>query len=315
MSIIEKAANKLGHPLAGPVFQQPATPEAVAAEQPSSRIEAAMQAERSHAIAAAAQAHAPGVVTDAGAATITSVHVDIDMKRLARMGFLTPDAERSQIAEEFRLIKRPLLANAFGQGGTPIRNGNLIMVTSALPGEGKSFCAINLATSIATEMERTVLLVDADVARPRLPEYLGIRADKGLLDVLRDESLNLSDVMLRTSISKLSLLPAGHSYKHGTELLASSAMNRLIGDLASRYPDRVIIFDSPPLLSTSEASVLATHMGQIVMVVEAEKTSQEALKEALNQIESCEVIGMVLNKSTPVLGNDNYYGYYGTYGK
>jgi protein-tyrosine kinase len=250
--------------------------------------------------------------TDAGT---TSMLVEIDLKRLARMGGVTPNAERTQVAEEFRLIKRPLLANAFGQGGAAVRNGNLIMVTSSLPGEGKSFCSLNLAISIATEMERTVLLVDADVARPRLPEYLGIRAGKGLLDVLQDPSLELSEVMLRTNIPKLSLLTSGHPCKHGTELLASSAMSRLVADLANRYPDRVIIFDSPPLLSTSEASVLASHMGQIVMVVEAEKTSQEAVKEALSQLESCEVIGMVLNKATAVLGNDNYYGYYGTYGK
>ena len=269
--------------------------------------------QREHAQTASATTPA-STDSDTGAG-VTSMQVEIDLKRLARMGGVTPDAERSQVAEEFRLIKRPLLANAFGQGGAAVRNGNLIMVTSALPGEGKSFCSLNLAISIATEMERTVLLVDADVARPRLPEYLGIRAGKGLMDVLQDPSLELSEVMLRTNIPKLSLLTAGHPYKHGTELLASSAMSRLVADLANRYPDRVIIFDSPPLLSTSEASVLATHMGQIVMVVEAEKTSQEAVKEALSQLESCEVIGMVLNKSTAVLGNDNYYGYYGTYGK
>ena len=309
MSIIEKAANKLGHSDAA--SQPQGAAEKTATENHTSRIEAAMQREHAQTASAATPASTD---SDTGAG-VTSMQVEIDLKRLARMGGVTPDAERSQVAEEFRLIKRPLLANAFGQGGAAVRNGNLIMVTSALPGEGKSFCSLNLAISIATEMERTVLLVDADVARPRLPEYLGIRAGKGLMDVLQDPSLELSEVMLRTNIPKLSLLTAGHPYKHGTELLASSAMSRLVADLANRYPDRVIIFDSPPLLSTSEASVLATHMGQIVMVVEAEKTSQEAVKEALSQLESCEVIGMVLNKSTAVLGNDNYYGYYGTYGK
>ena len=310
MSIIEKAANKLVH--TEPVLGQSDSASTPAMEKSANRIEEAMQRERPQA--------APSVTQPAASArpdvdAVSSMQVEIDLKRLAHMGCVTPDAERSQIAEEFRLIKRPLLANAFGQGGSAAKNGNLIMITSSLPGEGKSFCAINLAISIACEMERTVLLVDADVARPRLAEYLGVRMGKGLLDVLRDESLALSDVMLRTNIQKLSLLPAGRSDRHGTELLASSAMTRLISDLANRYPDRVIIFDSPPLLSTSEASVLATHMGQIVMVVEAERTSQEALKEALSQIESCEVIGMLLNKATSVLGNDNYYGYYGSYGK
>lgn len=309
MSIIEKAANKLVNN--DPASQPQAAAVNAATEKPASRIEAAMQREAAPEVPVT---WAP-VDSEADAAASTSMQIEIDLKRLARMGGVTPDSERSQVAEEFRLIKRPLLANAFGQGGAGVRNGNLIMVTSALPGEGKSFCSLNLAISIATEMERTVLLVDADVARPRLPEYLGIRVGKGLLDVLQDPSLELSEVMLRTNIPKLSLLPAGHPYKYGTELLASSAMSRLVADLANRYPDRVIIFDSPPLLSTSEASVLATHMGQIVMVVEAEKTSQEAVKEALSQLESCEIIGMVLNKATAVLGNDNYYGYYGTYGK
>jgi receptor protein-tyrosine kinase len=239
----------------------------------------------------------------------------INLARLHRMGVVSPDAEKSQVAEEFRIIKRPLIANAFGQGAARVKNGNLIMVTSSLPGEGKSFCAINLAISMAMEMDRTVLLIDADVAKPRIPEYLGIHADKGLLDVLQDKDLKLSDVLIRTDIAKLTVLPAGRTYKRATELLASAAMTRLIEDIGNRYPDRIILFDSPPLLATSESSVLATHMGQIVMVVEAEKTSQEAIREALSHIQSCEVVGMLLNKTTPTPGADYYYGYYGSYGK
>jgi receptor protein-tyrosine kinase len=239
----------------------------------------------------------------------------INLARLHRMGVVSPDAEKSQIAEEFRIIKRPLIANAFGQGAARVKNGNLIMVTSSLPGEGKSFCAINLAISMAMEMDRTVLLIDADVAKPRIPEYLGIHADKGLLDVLQDKDLKLSDVLIRTDIAKLSVLPAGRTYKRATELLASAAMTRLIEDIGNRYPDRIILFDSPPLLATSESSVLATHMGQIIMVVEAERTSQDAVREALSHIQSCEVVGMLLNKTTPTPGADYYYGYYGSYGK
>jgi receptor protein-tyrosine kinase len=238
----------------------------------------------------------------------------VDLARLKAAGFVTPDAERTEIAEEMRLIKRPLLTNALGQSADTVPRGNMIMVTSSLPGEGKTFCAINLALSIATEMDRTVLLVDADVAKPKLLQYLGIRAEKGLLDVLRD-SVSLPDVLLRTNIGKLTLLPPGKAYKHATELLASDAMDRLIEDLASRYSDRIVIFDSPPLLATSEASVLASHMGQIVMVVEADKTPQAAVREALAQIEdSGAVIGMLLNKTGGSKGG-GYYGYgYGKYG-
>ncbi len=315
MSIIEKAAGKIGmgaaHPPAPPV--EPAKPQ-----QDASMIEEALAKQREKQAAPFVATPVEPVFSapdfDTAAEGYSQVQ-SINLARLHRMGVVAPDAEKSQIAEEFRIIKRPLIANAFGQGTARVKNGNLIMVTSSLPGEGKSFCAINLAISMAMEMDRTVLLIDADVAKPRVPEYLGIHADKGLLDVLQDKDLKLSDVLIKTDIAKLTVLPAGRTYKRATELLASAAMTRLIEDIGNRYPDRIILFDSPPLLATSESSVLATHMGQIVMVVEAEKTSQEAVREALSHIQSCEVVGMLLNKTTPTPGADYYYGYYGSYGK
>ena len=306
MSIIEKAVDKLGKaadqliPQEPAVQAEPAAPEAVlikkaverAAEQP-----------------AAPQAPAPV------AESIGSHQIAISNHKLKQMGMISLDGERSQIAEEYRLIKRPLLMNAFGQGATPVRNGNMIMVTSSLPGEGKTFCSINLAISIAMELDRTVLLVDADVAKPSVLRYLGVKAEQGLLDVLRDDKLNIGDVLIKTNVENLSILPAGRTYKHATELLASEAMTSLIREIANRYPDRIVIFDSPPLLATSEASVLASHMGQIVMVIEAEKTPQEAVKEAVARIEgACDVIGTILNKATPIAGTDYYYGNYGSYG-
>jgi protein-tyrosine kinase len=316
VSIIEKAANKLG---ASSLPSSTVAEERPAPLDNDSVIEAAVA--RLHTSSAASDQE-PRVELDISDElelqvdeVVSSAAQQVDLARLKKMGTITPDSEKSQIAEEFRIIKRPLIANAFGQGTARVKNGNLIMVTSSLPGEGKSFCAINLAISMAMEMDRTVLLVDADVARPRIPEYLGIHADKGLLDVLQDKSLQLSDVMIKTNIAKLTVLPAGRTYKRATELLASSAMTNLVEDIGNRYHDRIIIFDSPPLLATSEASVLAAHMGQIVMVVEAEKTSQEAVSEALNHLQSCEVVGMLLNKTTPSPGTDYYYGYYGSYGK
>jgi len=313
MSIIEKAAGRIGAgaPRPAPAGGNPDHPEG------GSLIESALNKQRSsHSTPFVATPVEPIFnVPDAPALEGNSQVQSINLARLHRMGVVAPDAEKSQIAEEFRIIKRPLIANAFGQGTARVKNGNLIMVTSSLPGEGKSFCAINLAISMAMEMDRTVLLIDADVAKPRVPEYLGIHADKGLLDVLQDKDLKLSDVLIRTDIAKLTVLPAGRTYKRATELLASAAMTRLIEDIGNRYPDRIILFDSPPLLATSESSVLATHMGQIVMVVEAERTSQEAVREALSHIQSCEVVGMLLNKTTPTPGADYYYGYYGSYGK
>ena len=221
--------------------------------------------------------------------------VHLDLARLAAAGIVTPDAPRSQMADEYRVIKRPLITNATGKGAAPIRNGNLIMVTSALPGEGKSFTAINLAMSIAMELDHTVLLVDADVARPSVPQMIGLPPSRGLLDVLVDD-VDLGEVMLKTDVEKLSILTSGSPHARATELLASDAMNRLLEDMARRYADRIIIFDSPPLLVTTESRVLATHMGQIVIVVEAQRTQQSAVKQALATIESCPVKMMLLNK-------------------
>ena len=167
---------------------------------------------------------------------------------MRQYGIVTPEQGRTQIAEQFRVIKRPLLTNAFNKGPGMIKNGNLIMVTSALAGEGKSFCTVNLAMSIAMEMDRTVLLVDADVARPSVTKILGLGTERGLLDILLDEKLDLADVLIKTNVEKLTLLTAGTRHSHSTELLASQSMGELLKELAERYADRVVIFDSPPLL-------------------------------------------------------------------
>jgi receptor protein-tyrosine kinase len=245
----------------------------------------------------------------------SATYGQIDLARLRKAGMITPDGEKTQISEEFRVIKRPLLTNVFSRSATRIKNGNLIMVTSSFPGEGKSFSAINLAMSIAMEKDHTVLLVDADVAKPSIPASLGLAPSKGLMDLLLDESLRFSDVLIKTNVDKLTILPAGRWDAHATELLASERMNRLLEELAQRYDDRIVIFDSPPLLVTTESRTLASKMGQIVMVVEAAKTPQTAVKEALSQIEKCEVVGLILNKSAGLLGDDaTTYGAYGGYG-
>lgn len=235
--------------------------------------------------------------------------VEIDLKRLSALNMVTSDGERNPVAEEFRAIKRPLIDNAFSQNGRPVSRNNLIMVTSALPGEGKTFSAINLAISIAMELDHTVLLVDADVARPSVLRTLGLRSEAGLMDVLLDGRLDVSDVLLKTNIDTLSILPAGKNHRHATELLASQTMSKLLDEIASRYPDRIVIFDSPPLLLTSEARVLASQMGQIVVVVEAETTTMHAVKSALSQLEACSNVNLVYNKARSFPGQENY-GYY-----
>jgi receptor protein-tyrosine kinase len=236
--------------------------------------------------------------------------VDLDLARMREAGMVTAASGRTSLLEDFRVIKRPLLKRAFNEASAPGRPNNLIMVTSSLPGEGKTYCAINLAMSIAMELDHTVLLVDADVARPSVLRTLGLPAQRGLMDILVDDKLDFADVMLRTNVDTLSILPAGTSTPRATELLASSTMSNLVTEIAHRYPDRVIIFDSPPLLLTSESRVLAGHMGQIVVVVEAQTTTQHAVKESLRQLEGCSNVNLIYNKARDIPGIEETYDYH-----
>lgn len=235
--------------------------------------------------------------------------VQLDLDALTEAGFVTPKAQRSLTAEQFRVIKRPLLTNAMGKGAAPVTHGNRIMVTSAVAGEGKTFTAINLAMSIAMELDHTVLLVDADVSRPSIMKTLGLPSGPGLLDLLLANQTEMSDALLRTNIDKLTLLPSGTPHQRATELLASDAMSALVEEMGRRYPERIIIFDSPPLLMTTESRVLATHMGQIVMVVQAGQTQRAQVRHALETIENCPIKLMVLNQVREEERNSYGYGY------
>ncbi|QHE85911.1 XrtA-associated tyrosine autokinase [Hydrogenophaga sp. BPS33] len=289
-SLIEKAAQRLEQ------LRQAGADVPPAADAPATAAKAA------------APAAAPSVPPSEPPKTVSKT-VRLDLAALTELGFVTSNAPRAVIADQYRVIKRPLIANATGKGASAVAHGNRIMVTSAMPGEGKSFTAINLAMSIAMELDYTVLLVDADVSRPSIMKTLGLPQGPGLLDLLTNDKIEMSDTLLRTNVDKLSLLPSGTPHPRATELLASDAMTRLIEEMGHRYPDRIIIFDSPPLLLTTESRVLATHMGQIVMVVQAEKTLQSQVKHALTTIESCPIKLMVLNQ---VHGGDQEahgYGY------
>ena len=313
MSLIEQAAKRLEE-LKRTGVEIPEEPgSAPAPTQTTPELVAARLAEREASIGApAATAATRPSVSAAPPIDQRARMVELDLARLAAMGFVTQEAPHSPIANEFRVVKRPLLANAQGQNAASVRKGNLIMISSAMPGEGKSFSALNLAMSIAMEQDSTVLLIDADVANPTQLKLLGLPPAKGLMDVLTDH-LSLSDVILRTNVPKLSILPAGTPHQRATELLASTAMADMVGEMAARYKDRVLIFDSPPLLPTTESRVLAGHMGQIVVVVEAETTTHSALKQALSQLEACPVVMTMLNKA-PRSDVGQYYGYYG-YGR
>lgn len=245
------------------------------------------------------------------APTRRSRTVELRLDHLGQQGYLVPGRERSQLEEEFRIIKRPLLKNARGEGAAPVARGNLIMVTSALPGEGKTYTALNLAISLAMELDHTVLLVDADVVRPAILERLGLPPAKGLLDLLTTPELDMSEVLLKTNIPKLTVLPAGFGANsvNTTELLASAAMEQLLDELATTYSDRIVIFDAPPLLPSTESRVLATHLGQIVVVVEADHTPRASVQQAFATLEPCPVVLSVLNKSRAKKTN-TAYGYY-----
>ncbi len=239
-----------------------------------------------------------------------AIGIEISFADLADRGMVTPDSPRSPIAEEYRSIKRPLLTNIEGKGAATIRHPNLIMVTSALQGEGKTFSAINLAMSIAMEQDKTVLLVDADISKASAARLLGVPdSSPGLIDVLEGESLHIGDVILPTNIPNLRIVPAGRVHERSTELLASQSMYRVTDELAERYSDRVVIFDSPPMLLTNEAQVVASLVGQIVFVIAAEKTSQRAVSEALSMLGDEAMVGMILNKTKHAFTSKYGYGY------
>jgi exopolysaccharide/PEP-CTERM locus tyrosine autokinase len=309
MSIIERVVELLGP------IERPSTKSSAPGEKHDiSQLDAieravSMSAERSGFPEARELTAQPGAKPrPARPASRTARTLRVDLDRLRQQNIITPDGERTPIAESFRRIKRKILANvANPKAGAP---ANLVMVTSALAGEGKTFCTINLAISIALERDHTVLLVDADVARPSIPKALGLKAEKGLMDLLLDRRIDLAEVLCRTDIDRLTVLPAGTAHQQATEVLASDAMRVLLREMATRYHDRIIIFDSPPLLAASEAGVLASQMGQVVMVVEAGKTSEAVLKDALGRIESSNVAGLLLNKGEAP-GLEYGYGGYG----
>jgi exopolysaccharide/PEP-CTERM locus tyrosine autokinase len=318
-SLIEKAAERLEQLRRAGLDAAPQQPLAPSASAPQT---AAVEPAQPAPAAAAAQAVSAPVVspawpvltdapTESQRPTAKAVHLDLTALGVA--GFVTPELPRSSIASQFRVIKRPLLMNAAGRGASVVQAGNLIMVTSAMAGEGKTFNAINLAMSIAMEQDRRVLLVDADVARPSLSKVLGLPPGPGLLDLLVDNQIEMADAMLRTNVDKLTILPSGTPHPRATELLASDTMTDLIKEMGRRYPDRIIIFDSPPLLLTTEARVLATHMGQIVVVVQAERTLQTQVKHALSTIDACPVKLMLLNQVRG--GDQDAYGYGYGYGQ
>lgn len=232
--------------------------------------------------------------------------------RLQKLNMLVPGSHLGpEFSDEYRRIKRPLLSNAFGKTAQLVDKGNLILVTSSLPGEGKTYTAINLALSIAQERDHTVLLVDCDVTRSGTSRVMGVLDKPGLVDILENDSFTVGDAILRTDIHELCVISTGKQNEYVTELLASQRMQEFVEEIGARYDDRIIIFDAPPLLPTPQTQVLTGLIGQVVFVIEAGKTPQSIVEEALKMIPQEQATGLVMNKSEGMSTRGSYYyGYY-----
>ena len=314
MSTIEKAISK--HQEAKGGDNEQTVPARVADELSDGDAATAVAAAPEQPAAATATDQAPAPPTNghphAGAdpdAGSDAGYINIDVNELAEMGMVTDHRERNRINEQYRFIKRKLLKNAFGKAAHLLHHPNLILVSSASPNEGKTFTSINLAMSIALEQDKSVLLIDADVVHPSIGNVLGYQSPVGLVDYLLGDVGCISDVMYNTNVNKLKLIPSGSRHHLTNELLASDRMHALAHELATRYPDRIVIFDSPPMLGVNETQALANLVGQAVIVVEEGKTKLANIQEAVEQLDPEMAIGFVLNKSHETASKHYGYGY------
>lgn len=235
----------------------------------------------------------------------------VDRKGLLEAGFILPDAPVSSLAEEFRIIKRQLLLKVSGGSEVAADKRQTVLVCSAQPDEGKTFCALNLALSLAAEKDVEVLLVDGDFAKPEVLTILGLESGPGLIDAICEPGTDANQFVIGTDIPGLSVLPAGRQANNVTELLASERTRQVLADLTRRHPRRVVIFDSPPALMASPASVLASQVGQVLLVVRADETREADLKEAVALLSGCEHLSLMLNGAAFAASGRRFGGYYG----
>ncbi|NTZ41927.1 capsular biosynthesis protein [Altererythrobacter sp. SALINAS58] len=219
----------------------------------------------------------------------------VDRAVLAERGFIVPGGEANTLLEEFRIAKRQLLSTARALGTEKSR---IVLISSPLPGEGKTFCSVNLALAMAAERNIEVLLVDGDVAKPSICSVLGIEGGPGLMNALADPETRVEDFVLRTDIDGLSVLPAGDAGTAGTggtDHLASEKTDHIFERLSRDAPNRMIIIDSPPTLAASPAAEFAKHAGQTVLVARADRTGRSALEDAYGLLSACSDIKLLLN--------------------
>lgn len=240
--------------------------------------------------------------------------VRIDWDVLAAAGLAVGQTTRTRIAEEYRIAAGRVL-RAVRASYAPGRGaGNVVMITSARPGEGKSFNALNLAGSLAQHTPRNIILVDVDAKERPISADLGLDEQPGLLDLAADPSLRAEDLVLQTAIPRLSFLPIGSRQAHAPDLAAASPVTALVERLARRFPNHLLLLDAPPCLSTSDPSTFASIVGLIVMIVEAEKTQRSEVMAALDLVRACENVMLMLNKIKLTTSYTfGAYHYFGTY--
>jgi exopolysaccharide/PEP-CTERM locus tyrosine autokinase len=254
------------------------------------------------------------VLTPLPEPTQPSKQMSFDRESLRALGYLPEQGKDRQFADNYRRIKRPLIDKALSSAVAG-RDPRVIMVTSALPGDGKTFTSVNLALSMAQERDISVLLVDYDVAKRHISDIVGLRQDNGLMDALVDDSIDIESLVVQTDIRGLSVLPAGRRAESATELLSSNRMRQILAQLCARNPRRIVLLDSPPLLITNEGRALVGLAGQIVLVVRAGCTSRNAVQDAAALFDEHQAGGVILNH-VAVSNGEGYYGYgsYGSYG-
>jgi len=299
LNLIQRAAKRLGDQ---PVAEaRPVVEQSTLRREPVARAEApVVAAPRAEApVARPERAELPAARAGGSAqpAAIVSHPVRLNLTRIRQSQIVTPDNTSSTTYNEFRAIKRKLLPLARGPNGTALVN-NIFMVTSALPGEGKTFTAMNLAVSLAAERNLHVVLIDGDVVRSSLDAYFDGANGKGLTELLNGKCQNVSEVMHRcVDVPNLRVIFAGKHDAGSPELLASKRMADICQDLSTRFPDRIIIIDAPPVLAASEPAALVTHMNHVIMVVAAGQPSRHHVEEALTRISAARNVMMLFNKS------------------
>jgi len=243
---------------------------------------------------------------------VTEAKAEVDRKSLGEKGFIVPGTPAGPLAEEFRIVKRQLLLGMGAGSSVNADKRRTVLVCSAQPDEGKTFCAVNLALSLAGERDLDVLLVDADFPKPEVLSILGLEArGAGFVDALADPSLDPERLVVPTDISGLSVMPAGRYENDVPELLGSDRTARVLERLTEGRPKRVVLFDSPPALMASAAAALAAHVGQLVLVVRADQTHEADLKEAVGLLSGCPQISLLLNGTGFAATGRRFGSYYG----